>query len=972
MLLGLTRAGLLLLIPLALLQDGDRPGFRSDRKNFKVSFPPSWRRLRPPNELIDLAVSSMGQSIFVSAFETEATIESMVADYKQEQEMTAESIQEVSRRELEVAGARAMEIRFRMKHSGLQFNAWLTVFTHQGIAYRIIGTQVIGDAAGFQRIYEGFLESFSFLADRKEWLERFQGKPARTALLGGRASLELNRPRWTETTFEAEHKYGFVDFAQFEILTKGAWVTIRVNRTALSAEVELAKLQELLCSFYKEPKVERVTHKSPSGDIPYVYVQGESKGHPFVSRGAVFVREGMLYQVWADALESQRNLIRADWQQILSGFEFHPDETPAFSVPAPYRESPEDPALASFLPKGRRILTPEDGRMIAVSPDGTKALVQGRLGPAVVRLSDRSREPLPIEPSIAYSGPAAWLPDGTWLAYRSGTQLVVTFPGPESPKTFDCNAACLAFGPGPGELTVCTERRDTVDKGGIATNRLAILRLDDGSLREPAPFPLNRFDLAAYSPDGSTLAVVSNRRIARTWTAGGNVETLAVDGWTAKEVTQGVESIASLSWSGDGKRLYAVAARSAGGTVESLAGAPSDLLRVSIETGESKNLTRCGRISRAWWTPAGILLEIETWEVSAEQRGVFLIPEEALEASASLLPEPPPHDPDGQRRILEAKVREAMGATPLKSFVPTSRRLEEIARKFAEGVETAFQRRLDFSPESLDRLDVFGSLTTRGDESGRLILLGLGAYYGETLRRTARAEWALQEVPFGDWAAAGRGEQGNPFVEPVLPFSSIYRAALNSEEDELYGSDELGRRDAGPKMLLIYPPAHARAAILGATPPEYPRAVERLDRGEIEEAIAVLKELVKRHPSNVPLARRAISICEAAGMEERAARLTREAIEAGNEVPEILMRHSAALLKDDPAAAIPLLRKAAAGNWPPAQALIDLGIAYDAIGRRPVAESCWRYAARTAGPHEIERIRELMGIPKGDPKDEDD
>lgn len=104
-------------------------------------------------------------------------------------------------------------------------------------------------------------------------------------------------------------------------------------------------------------------------------------------------------------------------------------------------------------------------------------------------------------------------------------------------------------------------------------------------------------------------------------------------------------------------------------------------------------------------------------------------------------------------------------------------------------------------------------------------------------------------------------------------------------------------------------------------------------------------------------------------MPEVAKRLTRKAVESGNEVPELLMRYAEDVAESDPAASLAALRRAAAGDWPPSLALLRLGKAHAAAGNRPVAEACWRRAHRNATEEEKLEIHALMEV--SPPEDEE-
>ncbi|HLG42606.1 MAG TPA: hypothetical protein VI643_04510, partial [Planctomycetota bacterium] len=516
--------------------------------------------------------------------------------------------------------------------------------------------------------------------------------------------------------------------------------------------------------------------------------------------------------------------------------------------------------------------------------------------------------------------------------------------------------------PGPEELTVCAQiPTSSPAAGGLSPTRLVIVNLQDGSQRETVKFALSRMKAPCYSPDGKRLAVVSNREYPRTASAGGNVEVYSTGDWTGRVLTRGAEDYSALSWSPDGRAIFGTRRLSEGEDGEVGEGGPVDLVKISVETGETRNLTRSGRLGGAWRCGENLLIHLNEWNLDDSQKGLFRISEKDLEAAVSGRPEPKPSSPRKTAKAVAGKVAEALQGVSLKAFVPSPEKLARVAERFAQAVESATGLRLDFSAESLDRLsDVMARIElSRGRDP--LLVLGIGAYYGETLRRVAGAEWKLQGIPFGDWFP-GKEDAGNAMLEVVLPFSDAYRSAISYEDYEVYGRSGLLQREPGPRMALVYPPARSEDVLKELTPAAYLRAKELLKKGETDPALEALVELMKGHPKNSPLAREAIAICEAAGLRDRANGLAREAVQAGNEVPEILLMYVQAFHKGDADKAIPFLRKGVQGAWPNSQVLIELGRAYSASGRQAIAESCWRRAHRSGRDENKALIRELMGL----------
>jgi predicted Zn-dependent protease len=146
------------------------------------------------------------------------------------------------------------------------------------------------------------------------------------------------------------------------------------------------------------------------------------------------------------------------------------------------------------------------------------------------------------------------------------------------------------------------------------------------------------------------------------------------------------------------------------------------------------------------------------------------------------------------------------------------------------------------------------------------------------------------------------------------------------------------------------------------TPQSYEEARKKLNAGEVKAALDLLMGELEARPKCRDLAAEVISLCEAAGLRDAARDLTCRAVEAGNEVPQLLLRRGDEVRAKDPAAAIALYRRAVQEPWQSAGALIKLGEAYAATGNRPVAESCWRRAHFHASVPQKAQIVRLFGL----------
>jgi tetratricopeptide (TPR) repeat protein len=957
---------LALLLAVSLAQAEDRLSFKCPEGNYRLTYPNSWTPFKPPTDFFQLALRRGPDAVLVSGLETRATLEDVLELAEEEQKMRADSIKELSRKEIKLGGERALLVKLEVKQAGVRLMMSLTVCVHQGIVYRLIGVRGGPNVGMFNQDYESILDSFSFLADRKDWLAQFEGKPARTALLGGLASFELNRPRWRESTFDKNPEYAYLDQVSYDFFPGGASVQVRAREAKGNAARELEELGHELSTHLHNVRLANQTAPGRKGKVACLEITGEYGEQVYVFRAAVLVEDGLAVQLWLASQRSQAEVTRRDWEQFVRGFvlqrQSEPDEPPAFPYRTTYWTRPADPALAAFLPRATRVLDDtREHQVLGISPDGVRALTRSPDGTFVENLVTHKRERLALEPGL--SGPVAWSRDGQRLAYATAEEVIVTTAAPRKVQRFKGGAAEIVFGPGDETLLVCSLEPGPPAPGPLVVSRLEQIQLRDGSRRVLVDFPLCRVTHPAVAPDGTRIALVTNRDYPRTAPLGGHLYLCAADGSGLRQLTREPEAISAVAWSADGKGLYVVRRLAVGADGAVGLGGSPDLYRVAPETGQAVNLTRSGRIGRAWGAGAELLVEVNAWDLPPSQRGIFRIAPGELEKATASRPVPPVADPRARARAVADRVRAAVGPTRLAELVPTPALLDKAARAFAAAVTASCGQTLDFSTESLDKLPGLVYELELGSGRDSAVLFGFGAYYGETLRRVAAAEWKLQPVPFGEWTP-GADVRANALVDIVLPFSEPFRVALNADTDRLRSSQDVLHREQGQKLILVYPPAAAEA-LRQASGADYGEALKRLDAGDVKAALDLLARELQRRPKNGILAREVIAVCRAARLPDVAWELTRRAVDAGNEVPELLIAYGDRMVQKDPKKAFLYYRQAAQGNWPPAEAFLKLGREYSELGDTAVAEACWRRAYwRGATPAQRKQIRQWLGIPE--------
>jgi hypothetical protein len=956
---------LLLLATLATgaAQDQDRVVFTSRESNFRVSYPFPWTAAPAPAEAFLLTLTHNGNLIGVIAGETSSTLDAVIDAIEEDRKLNVDRYTKLSREDTKVAGEPAIRLVGDVRTQGISMRFYAVVFAHQGIVYRVIGGHATGDRDAFERDFQEVLASFKFLRERTEWLEKYQGKPARTALLGGLMGFELNRPRWTENTFASEREWAYLEQADFGFIGGGAWISLRVRESSSTGAEDLESLRHMLATRLTNPHTTDATFKSRGGEIRGIDISGEYNKKRYFFLATVLREEGLSAFTWMEGEEVQRSVVREDWEKYLQAFRLDPRSKPpaplAYPIATRETRSPADPALAAVLGMGYR-LGSEGTRIAALAPDGAQAIVVQQGAALHVNLLTGRRETLPIE--ISLSAHVSWSDDGERILIADAQAAALVTLDTGKVQRFDLKADDAVFGGVDGQWIVCAVTGERTGEELFQANRLETFVPATKARKVLLEYPLSRFSRPAVSPDRKRIAFEANRDYPRTATLGGHLYVLRPDGTEIRQLTRGPEALTCIHWSSDGEWIYATRRLSVGVDGAVGPGGLSDLYRYSAATGKELNLTRSGHIGDFWLMGGDVVIQTEGWDLPASQRGIFRIPLEELEKATASRPLPKVPDPRAAGTATTREIARVLGETPIKDLIPTPELMEKIARVFAESATQATGRRFDFSEESLDQLQRALPELGFGVSSEPALALGVGAYYGETLRRVAGAEWKFKGSPFGDWIPS-EARQGNSIVEPIFPFSDAWGWAQDQESDTyaFLGKSALRRRDPGRRLLLVHPPSYVAEAVREATPVPYLEARRILDAGELRAALDLLLHELESRPRNRDLAREVISLCRSAGLENEARDLTRRAVEAGSEVPDLIVRLADDIKDRDPKKALTLYRRAAeVSSWPQAEILLKLGHAYASGGDRAVAESCWRHAHASANPAQKAEIVRLL------------
>lgn len=799
-----------------------------------------------------------------------------------------------------------------------------------------------------------------------------EGLPKPYALLGGLVSFELRKPRWKETTLDAPREYSLWERAHFDLASGSAWIEIQTREARGDAALELAEFGQELAGRLKNAQVSPVNGQGKMGMLKCLKITGEHTKFSYVFRATVLVRDGVAVQVHMECARGHESATLRDWQELLNTLQLESvaEHKNALVYPNEKRGVKKtDPALAVYLPRARQVVShARQYQVLAFAPDGARILFTGAGGKGYVEeLATHRRQPLGTEP-IPHGQPIAWSKDGNRVALAAEEEILVVTIQPPRTVRLKGKAHHLAFGFSEDELLVCTREWEGWPPSALATNRVERVRIGDGRRRPFIEIPFALASHPAVAPDGSSLALVVNREVHRSDRTGAHLFLFDANGKEVRQLTSEKERILSVAWSGDSRSLYVVRQPE----VEHSSVPTADLYRISAQTGAMVNLTNSGRIGRAWAAGRQLLLDINAWDVAPEQRGIFRIGADELEQATAPKAAPTVQPPAVQVRVISDKVKAALGPAPPRDCVPTPALLDKAAQAFADAVLETSARKLDFSAASLDSLQSLVWEHERSFGKDPALAFGFGAYYGETLRRAFGAEWKIKPTPFGEWAPA-LDPQTNALVAVVLPWSESYRQALHCEDVSVLSSETAVQLWRDQKLILVYPPAHAEEALAQATPPEYLEAKKLLADGKTVQALERLIGEVAKRPNNQALAQEVLSLCESARMPHLADKLAQNAVDKGSKLPNLLLRHADRLVKIDPAQALPFYIEALQVDYPSCESFIKLGKAYSALGKQPLAESCWRRAASLANPNQKKELCQLMGLapPPGEPEDDE-
>ena len=932
--------------------------YSNEKLNFTVTYAKEWHEVQSPSAQITLVLQKdLDTAILVAGGETELTLETQIAVMKNEIKMNPKSVRLISQYETTVAGENAVMLKSAVNENGVSMTRYVAVFMHQDIAYRVVGVAV-NDNLEFITAYSEFLSGFAFKGSRKDWHDKLQGTPTSVIMLGGLASLEINQPRWIERPEQIKRNNDAIEQTEFRMGAGGGWLNLLGVDTHRSQQEELDEAVRLQSVLLKDFQITPVA-KASGIQCSSATIVGDATGIKRTMRVAVMVEDGIAFRAVLECLDSRHAETEKDWQQLLRSLKLRkksdPKNAPAYTFPEPYKFADVDssPALDAVIGAATRIKEEVPARSLrAVSVDGKLGLfTQGKIWSLE---NFETHERTPLKPLGAdYSDAISFSPDSKKVIWASSTGVHIVTLADGTEKVLQSNAREAVFAGNSEELLVAESVaskthqnfRDLTNR--VETSTLQRIKVADESRTTLISFPLSNTKKAVISPDSKRIALICNRDDARTKSE--QIYTCNADGSNLKKITQGDLKFSKLAWSSNGKELYAFGGQSEKQNYFSTTA--SDLYRIPLETGIPVNLSRCEKIAGVWFIDDSVVLTFYNYDLSTDKQGVYRISCEKLEQATHALPIPAHASAATIASKISESVTAAFGGKSVDAVVPGAETIAKAAQAFADAAGPATNANFDYSPDSLARLSSLLSRMRSDGVPDRAFFLGAGAYYGETLRKIAGAEWKLKPIAFGQWLP-GIVEESNSLVNLKFPFSDIHGEFTFDENRGLETTRSIKEHANRPKIILVYPPSAAHEMLTEATDPDYLNAFKHLDAGEIDKAGELLTKVMVKHPHNRNLALEVIEICEAAGLPDLARTLVRRAVEDGNEVTELLLRYANEVTLTNPTKAKEIYRRATKEPFASAEVFIKLGEIYAGEKQMDLARSCWRRGCGTADPQE--------------------
>lgn len=952
--------------------------FSLPEANCRGILPPGWT-MKPPkgDSSMVLFMKNPNDIIVLEYAVLESTPEDMFTNTLSQIKLSLEEVNCFDEmRTYTVAGECGVRQKLTVKSTIGKLHMVLISFCHQGIGYTI--RRVWQKAMFRDTDFDAFLKGFSFIGDRPAWLAQHRDTPLQASLGGGLIQFQVGRPRWVVNPHDTGKNWQNIQERKFDLKQGGASFTVALQRNIPDLMTTMEQKQgEIATSADSPAKIKQCEEQIDGRVFRWTEITGAWNTTEFVVRlyGDKFFNHGLFMQM--DSVRSRAPGTRNDWIRLLQTLRIENDPKILGTFPIDHdnwnAHTPDHPRLATILSSGQRILPEKDLNGFCGFLSATKAIA--RIDGAILGFSIPGKNRLRIPLTPTPTGTVRCSPNAAWIAWMAGESLHLSSMDGQDKRSIKLSADDFSLA-NDGSMAITTQI--TKDCGTFQCNALYYLAPNSATPVRLLNWPLTKWQHPSIRPDGSAIAFSSNHETSRRGMSD-QIALLTLHDKQVRNLTNDNGSTQHCAWNTDGSGLLALRLATDGKDSERHGGhhvSLNDLWLFPLDQKPAERLCFGGGFDQVFSDGSDVLVSMRLYDVSDQQRGLWRIPLAALRSgmkkSSSLVRNTTPVF----MANLAKAVREVLGG-PIEVWIPDEQKIALVAEAFAKQASMGQELNLDFSKESLcDFVRLENSANTFYAQHRELIL-GVGAYYGETLRRTTKARWHISPLPFGQWTPGGwKWNESNADV--ILPWSDCLAQALSSEEyGGIQDAASLSRRRPERPFLLVYPGKDYARIQQQAESPQYRAAMAAADAGDLNTASKALEELLHSDPHNETIATTLLNILRAAEQPQQYDQILERAIAAGNSVPTILCERAKALTQKNPDQALELLKKAQSNQtWLSYEHYELLAKAQEAKKNWTLAEECLLQAhahmPQTKQPESIKNLSAFIDrylFPNGTPSD---
>ncbi len=937
----------LLLLASALLCASDLkdhpkgPRHESRPFNYSITAPnEKWSEFKLRQEGLDFAFAN-GNAVSVviaaSLQESEVDLIEISDSVVAQQKKAGNNPKVISCLPCRVLGETGRRLVLEMTLGPLPCESAYTIFQHQGVLYHIVATAPPVRMAQAARDVQGFLASFRFLGERKEWVQAHPPRPHRAEAGDASATFELGS-LWTADAFDGQpHGSLWLRYG-----SGPAHLQVLVARSAARTVQAARESDETLTARVVEGYGAVARAEAQAGGRTWLTFEGKGTwgGHPTLILGASCLVRAYAVRVvlyWPDARAGEGKTLLAS---LLEAAKVEvPDPVEGVALP----EAREQPSAASQetiedLKGAELVMRDEENKRLlafAPSPDGSLVAVSKDISLEVVEVG-RKRVRLVGDGRAASH--LAWSADGKTLWFVGATGQVATWDA-ESGETKPLGRTAIAAAPGADGRLLLVELvdgpRPNLGYGVAGPHRLVSVREDGKDEHVLHETRLSKLVLGGADPGtGRELildfdAGVLRGRGATAREPGADGTLLDVPGLPTGSLTWAARAPEGILYEtvmgsgaeedGTGGRLFLYDPK------------PATTARLDLPPHYGGFAVDAkGRLYfRSWSAPDG------TYATCLYRLPIVDAVRKAAEAASG-----EPLDEEGLTGLdakLAALVPDRPGAAELPPKAAT-----EAAGLLASALGPHVKGGLRLQAASIDALaDLVqrrAQLFARHPRS----LLAAGCYAAEVLRHEFGAEWAPGDgrIEAMDFAQA----EDSPGAYVMMPLAEFWSLA-NAEEGGYSTVEYLRATLKGRSLLLALSRGSAQAACAKAEGEDLSAARKAWEGGDAEASLAALAKAIQAHPKSVEVRLYAFERAYVAGKLDLAARWAEEASTLDPRCADAWSDRGVLVVASDPDRALEWLRKAAELEPAAGEPFLRLGYAYLAKKDPKAAKACFERAS---------------------------